>query len=433
EGPAVSVDTACSSSLVALHLAVQSLRRGECDLALAGGVTVMATPGTFFEFSRQRGLAADGRCKAFAAAADGTGWGEGVGVLLVERLSDARRNGHEVLAVVRGSAVNQDGASNGLTAPNGPSQQRVIRQALASARLSTADVDVVEAHGTGTTLGDPIEAQALLATYGQGRKADEPLLLGSIKSNIGHTQAASGVAGVIKMVLAMRHGVVPATLHVDEPSPHIDWSAGAVELATQSRPWPAVDRARRAAVSSFGMSGTNAHVIIEQADEPSEVAAPAEHGPGLVAADVVVWPVSARSKRALAGQAARLARYVREHGDLAPAAMGWSLATTRSTFDQRAAVVGSSVEELLAGLDAVASGSPAGNVVAAAALSHGAGAVFVFPGQGAQSARMAAGLVGRTPVFDARLAECQRALAPYLDVDLVAVLTGDDESWLARV
>ncbi|MGC4790539.1 type I polyketide synthase [Micromonospora sp. DT178] len=432
EGPAVSVDTACSSSLVALHLAVQSLRRGECDLALAGGVTVMATPGTFFEFSRQRGLAADGRCKAFAAAADGTGWGEGVGVLLVERLSDARRNGHKVLAIVRGSAVNQDGASNGLTAPNGPSQQRVIRHALAGARLGTADVDVVEAHGTGTTLGDPIEAQALLATYGQGRDGHEPLLLGSIKSNIGHTQAASGVAGVIKMVLAMRHGMVPATLHVDEPSPHIDWTSGAVELAIESRPWPAVDRPRRAAVSSFGMSGTNAHVIIELPDEP-EAVAPTVSGPGLVASDVVVWPVSARSKRALAGQAARLAEYVRGRGEVDPAAVGWSLATTRSVFDQRAAVVGSTVEDLLAGLDALASGSPAGNVVAGAALSHGAGPVFVFPGQGAQSARMAAGLVGRTPVFDARLAECQRALAPYLDVDLVSVLTGEDESWLARV
>ncbi|WP_405095220.1 type I polyketide synthase [Micromonospora sp. NBC_01412] len=432
EGPAVSVDTACSSSLVALHLAVQSLRRGECDLALAGGVTVMATPGLFVEFSRQRGLAADGRCKAFAAGADGTGWGEGVGVLLVERLADARRNGHRVLAIVRGSAVNQDGASNGLTAPNGPSQQRVIRQALASARLTTADVDVVEAHGTGTTLGDPIEAQALLATYGQGR--DEPLLLGSVKSNIGHTQAAAGVAGIIKMVLAMQEGVVPATLHVDGPSPHIDWSSGAVELVTEATPWPAVDRPRRAAVSSFGISGTNAHVIIEQADdEPAEQVAVPTEASGLVASDMTVWPVSARSRAALAGQAARLARYVREHDGVAPTGVAWSLATTRSAFDHRASVVGSSVEELLSGLDALGAGAPAGTAVTGVVASHGAGPVFVFPGQGAQSARMAAGLVGRTPVFDARLAECQRALAPYLDVDLVSVLTGEDESWLDRV
>ncbi|MEU4382802.1 type I polyketide synthase [Micromonospora echinofusca] len=433
EGPAVSLDTACSSSLVALHWAGQALRRGECDMALAGGVMVMATPTAFVEFSRQRGLAADGRCKSFAASADGTGWSEGVGMLLVQRLSDARRQGRTVYAVVRGSAINQDGASNGLTAPNGPSQQRVIRQALASARLSTADVDVVEAHGTGTTLGDPIEAQALLATYGRERPADRPLLLGSIKSNIGHAQAAAGVAGVIKMVQAIRHGMVPATLHVDEPSPHIDWTSGAVELATQSRPWPAVDRPRRAAVSSFGISGTNAHVIIEQADAPIEAVAPAEPAPGLVAADVVAWPLSARSKGALSGQAARLAEYVRGRGEVDPAAVGWSLATTRSVFDQRAAVVASTVEDLLAGLDALASGSPAGNVVAGTVASHGAGAVFVFPGQGAQSARMAAGLVGRTPVFDARLAECQRALVPYLDVDLVSVLTGDDESWLERV
>ncbi|WP_320068576.1 type I polyketide synthase [Micromonospora sp. RTGN7] len=431
EGPAVSIDTACSSSLVALHLAVQALRAGECDLALAGGVTLMATPGLFVGSSRQRALSPDGRCKSFAAGADGAGFSEGVGWLLVERLSDARRNGHRVLAVVRGSAVNQDGASNGLTAPNGPAQQRVISQALASARLSTADVDVLEAHGTGTTLGDPIEAQALIATYGQDRGEAAPLLLGSVKSNIGHAQAAAGVAGIIKMVLAMRHGVVPATLHIDEPSPHIDWTAGAVELTTEARPWPETGRARRAAVSSFGISGTNAHVIIEQADD--EPAAAPTTAPGLVASDVTVWTVSARSRSALVGQATRLASYVRGRDGLDPAAVGWSLAATRSTFEQRAAVVGSTVDELLAGLDALAAGAPVGNVVSGAAAGPGAGPVFVFPGQGAQSARMAAGLVGRTPVFDARLAQCQRALAPYLDVDLVSVLTGEDESWLDQV
>ncbi|MFI7431922.1 type I polyketide synthase [Micromonospora haikouensis] len=443
-GPAVTVDTACSSSLVALHLAVNALRRGECDLAIAGGVTVMATPGVFVVFSRQRGMSVDGRCKAFAEGADGTGWGEGGGVLVVERLADAERNGHPVLAVIRGSALNQDGASNGLTAPNGPSQQRVIRAALANARLGTADVDVVEAHGTGTTLGDPIEAQALLATYGQDRPADRPLWLGSVKSNIGHTQSAAGVAGMVKMVMALRNGVMPETLHIDEPSKHVDWTAGAVSLLTERRPWPELGRPRRGGVSSFGVSGTNAHVILEeyrpQAAAPdageavdAEAAEAETAAAALVDSDVTVWPVSARSKAALAGQAARLAAHVRQHGDLAPAAVGWSLATTRSTFDHRAAVVGADAGELLAGLDALAAGQPAGNLVTGTVTGSGAGPVFVFPGQGAQSARMAAGLVGRTPVFDAKLAECQRALAPHLDVDLVSVLTGDDESWLERV
>ncbi|MFG3422677.1 type I polyketide synthase [Micromonospora sp. NPDC048063] len=444
-GPAVTVDTACSSSLVALHLAATALRRRECDLAIAGGVTVMVTPGVFVVFSRQRGMSVDGRCKAFAAGADGTGWGEGGGVLVVERLSDAERNGHPILAVIRGSALNQDGASNGLTAPNGPSQQRVIRQALVNARLGAADVDMVEAHGTGTTLGDPIEAQALIATYGQDRPADRPLWLGSVKSNIGHTQSAAGVAGMVKMVMALRNGLMPETLHVDEPSPHVDWTAGAVSLLTEAKPWPELGRPRRGGVSSFGVSGTNAHVIVEEyrprtaapeaadGEETVEVAVETSRRPGLVASDVLVWSVSARSKGALAGQAARLAEYVRERGDVAPAAVGWSLATTRSLFDQRAAVVGASVEELLAGLDALAAGSPSGNLVTGTVSGTGAGAVFVFPGQGAQSARMAAGLVGRTPVFDAKLAECQQALAPYLDVDLVSVLTGEDESWLERV
>ncbi len=467
EGPAVSVDTACSSSLVAMHLACQALRGGECLLALAGGVAVMWSPSLFLWFSRQRGLAPDGRCKSYADGADGVGWSEGVGVLLLERLSDAVAGGRVVLGVVRGGAVNQDGASNGLTAPSGPSQQRVIRQALASAGLSAGQVGVVEGHGTGTRLGDPIEAQALLATYGQSRGGRGSLWLGSVKSNIGHSQAAAGVAGVIKMVMAMRHGVLPRTLHVDEPSSEVDWSAGEVSLLREEVVWERDGEPRRAGVSSFGASGTNAHLILEEAPVEQGVngvgvsfngvgdgagipggedvalggdgvldgvleGGSAVGECGVLGGGVVAWVLSARGEGALAAQAQRLLEWVSGDPGLGVGDVGFSL-LSRPVFEDRAVVVGGGRDGFLDGLDALANGRSSPCVVRGGGVDSG-GVVFVFPGQGSQWEGMAVELLDGSPVFAERMRECEGALARYVDWSLEGVLRGvDGEPGLDRV
>ncbi|WUT24837.1 acyltransferase domain-containing protein [Streptomyces sp. NBC_00696] len=429
EGPALTIDTACSSSLVSLHLAMQSLRNGECDLAVAGGTTVMSTVESFIEFSRQRGLAPDARIKAFDDAADGSSWSEGVGTLLVERLSDARRHGHPVLAVVRGSAINQDGASNGLTAPNGRSQARLIQQALENAHLTTADVDIVEAHGTGTRLGDPIEAQALLATYGQQRPAERPLWLGSVKTNIGHTQAAAGIAGIIKMIWAMREGVLPRSLNLSEPTTQVDWSEGNIRLLDKAQPWPDTDRPRRAGVSSFGISGTNAHVILEQPESP---AVDEESQPP---AGEVSLVVSAGSAAALTAYGKRLADHLDAEPALQLTDVANALATTRALLPHRAVIVAGDREDAISGLRALAEGRPAPHVITSTGPVSPArrGPVFVFPGQGSQWAGMAHGLYASSPVFREALDACATALDPLTDWSLVETLTGEDETWLERV
>ncbi|MGW6512845.1 type I polyketide synthase, partial [Streptomyces niveus] len=434
EGPTLSVDTACSSSLVAMHLAAQSLRQGDCSLALAGGVTVMATPGVFVEFSRHRGLSSDGRCRSFADSAGGTGFSEGAGVLVLERLSDARRNGHQVLAVLRGTAVNQDGASNGITAPNGPAQQKVIRKALESAGLTGADVDAVEAHGTATTLGDPIEAQAIIATYGAGHSAERPLWLGSVKSNIGHAQAAAGVAGVIKMVQAVRNGVLPQTLHVDEPSRHIAWEDGNVRLLTESREWPAYDdRPRRAGISSFGLSGTNAHVVIEAAPENAEGAVRPDGTPPPL--DTVPWVLSGHTEDALRAQAGRLLDRVdvlADPDDGSVQRVAGALATTRAHHAHRAVVLGRTPAELRDGLRALADGTGTGSGTGTGAATVLTGTArdgklaFLFSGQGSQTAGMGRELSLAFPAFAHAFESVRTVLDPLLSRPLAEVMESEE-------